>query len=120
MDSCTLQDMLYMTVSDVKTTDDEVIFTMDEGSRFKFFHVQDCCEDVGVSGIEGDLQSLVGAQITGVAENVTTGDDYDSGSWTKTVYTFRTEKSEVKISWLGTSNGYYSEGVDLMKFARTI
>lgn len=59
----------------------------------------------------GDLQDLVGVQIT-QAECVTdsSGDD-DDGTNTWTFYKIGTPKGRVTVRWYGSSNGYYSESV---------
>ena len=99
-------------------------FTRDDGKVFEFYHERDCCEHVYIESIVGDLQDLVGAHIL-LAEEVTNAmdtwhnpDDRPSGadeSWTWTFYKFATLKGYVDVRWFGTSNGYYSEGVDLVE-----
>ena len=77
---------------------------------FKFYHEQDCCEDVRIEDIVGDLNDLVGVPILEAREDIRDGGaDYESATWT--FYNFRTIKGSVTIRWLGTSNGYYSESV---------
>jgi len=97
----------------------EIVFE-NERERFVFFHCQDCCESVTVEDIVGDLQDLVGTPIL-VAEEVDgeTPDDFAAcESYTWTFYKFATFKGWVDIRWLGESNGYYSESVDLMYEAK--
>lgn len=93
---------------------DEIHFTTSEGETFKMFHTQDCCETVTIEDIEGDLQSLVGNPIL-VAEESSNEDPQavESGTWT--FYKLATINGHVDIRWYGSSNGYYSEGVDFVK-----
>ncbi len=96
---------------------DEMLFETAQGERFMFAHQQDCCETVRINDIVGDLQDLVGEPLL-VAEEVqgeTPVDfverDHESVTWT--FYKFATRKGYVDVRWLGESNGYYSESVDL-------
>ena len=95
----------------------DLLFETANGERFMFSHQQDCCERVDINDIVGDLQDLVGEPLL-VAEQVSgeTPVDFDEGdheSVTWTFYKFATRKGYVDVRWLGESNGYYSEGVDL-------
>ena len=93
----------------------ELLFVTAEGERFMFAHQQDCCESVDINDIVGDLQDLVGTPLL-VAEEVsgaTEPDEEHYESYTYTFYKFATRKGYVDVRWLGESNGYYSEGVDL-------
>jgi hypothetical protein len=95
----------------------EMTFETAQGERFMFAHQQDCCESVDINDIVGDLQDLVGSPLL-VAEEVQgeTPVDFEEGyheSVTWTFYKFATRKGYVDVRWLGESNGYYSESVDL-------
>ena len=95
----------------------EMLFETANGERFMFSHQQDCCERVDINDIVGDLEDLVGEPLL-LAQEVqgeTPVDfnerEYESVTWT--FYKFATRKGYVDVRWLGESNGYYSEGVDL-------
>jgi len=95
----------------------EMLFETANGERFMFAHSQDCCESVDINDIVGDLQDLCGSPLL-VAEEVQgeTPVDFEEGyheSVTWTFYKFATRKGYVDVRWLGESNGYYSESVDL-------
>ena len=93
----------------------ELLFETASGERFMFAHQQDCCESVDINDIVGDLQDLVGEPLL-VAEEVkgaTEPDEEHYESYTYTFYKFATRKGYVDVRWLGESNGYYSESVEL-------
>ena len=95
----------------------DLLFETANGERFMFSHQQDCCERVDINDIVGDLEDLVGEPLL-LAEQVEgeTPVDFDEGdheSVTWTFYKFATRKGYVDVRWLGESNGYYSESVDL-------
>ncbi len=97
--------------------DGEMTFETAQGERFMFAHQQDCCESVSIEDVCGYLQDLVGEPLL-VAEEVQgeTPVEFDEGdheSVTWTFYKFATRKGYVDVRWLGESNGYYSESVDL-------
>lgn len=94
---------------------DEIVF---EGPvSFRMYHSQDCCETVELEEVIGDLSDLVGSPII-EAECVTNCEDNapeyaDSFTWT--FYKLGTRKGHVTLRWLGQSNGYYSEAVDVIR-----
>ena len=111
-------DLLGRTLSGVeKPNDAELVFTLDTGEKYKLFHEQDCCEDVFIEDIVGDLADLVGWPIL-MAEEITqdtnpegvSKEDQESFTWT--FYKLATVRGYVTIRWYGESNGYYSESVD--------
>lgn len=106
--------LLGETLSDVIAVNDEMTFNLVNGKRYKLYHEQDCCEDVHIEDITGDLNDLIGSPLL-MAEKVTNSDspisEYDE-SYTWTFYKFATINGYVTIRWYGTSNGYYSESVD--------
>ena len=42
----------------VEQEDDTIVFTLDNGDKFKLEHHQDCCESVYIESIIGDLLDL--------------------------------------------------------------
>lgn len=84
------------------------------------YHEQDCCEDVLVDDIVGDLDDIKNTEILS-AEVVTQNPKNikghipkdDSETWT--FYHIRSIKGTVSIKWWGSSNGYYSEDVKIIQ-----
>jgi hypothetical protein len=96
---------------------DELRFYLTNDHYVRMYHQQDCCEYVSIEDIVGDLDDLVGTPLLVVEERVSRNEDgteeqyCDSYTWT--YYSFRTIKGSVDIRWYGSSNGYYSESVDI-------
>lgn len=95
-----------------KVGDGEIFFTTQKGRKFRLYHDQDCCEDVRVDDICGELNDLTDAKILMAFEDTHEGEGRYGDSSTWTFYNIATSKGHVTIKWLGSSNGYYSERVD--------
>jgi len=96
---------------------DRIVFETPD-SKFGMSHWQDCCENVDIEDIIGDLNDLVGNPIL-EAEEVSSGDDPPRGnpdSYTWTFYKIGTIHGSVTIRWYGESNGWYSERVSFYKY----
>lgn len=109
-------------VSIVKNEDDtEIVFETSDGDRYLMYHDQDCCEDVYVESICGDIEDILNSPVLVAEEVVSENIDpdgvsensvkYREDNFTWTFYKIDTAKGGVTIRWYGTSNGYYSEGV---------
>lgn len=119
-----IDDMVGKTFTSVVSTGDELKFINDE-EIYVFYHSQDCCEQVSIEDICGDLSDLENTPIL-MAEEVDSdamrtfkilSDEYDE-SFTYTFYKFATIKGYVDVRWYGSSNGYYSESVDLKRLVK--
>lgn len=113
-----VSELVGKTLTEIKNEDNiEIIFTCDNGEKYKMFHSQDCCESVSVDDIVGDLNDLLNTPIIKAEEVSNSEDPKDNRdhSWTWTFYHLSTIKGHVTIKWYGESNGYYSETVDFVK-----
>jgi hypothetical protein len=115
-----IEELIGKTVVNItRGEEDSLEFETDDGYIFKMYHEQDCCEHVFIDDINGDLEDLMDSPITEASERTShegEGEEngYDSCTWT--FYHIATIKGWVTIKWFGTSNGYYSESVSVIKY----
>lgn len=100
--------------------DEEILFEAVDGRKWKLWHEQDCCENVSLEDVVGELSDLVGKPILRADEDSNDGgpEGWDKpeyiDSYTWTFYNFATIKGHVTLRWFGESNGCYSERVDFI------
>ena len=106
-----------LTNIEINEEEDEITFTDSEGVKYLMYHEQDCCEEVNIEDICGDINNLLNTPIVLAEEVINTGEVEDSSDYscTWTFYKLATIKGYVTIRWYGVSNGYYSETVDMIK-----
>lgn len=107
-----LRGLTLAAVDGVEQYSEEMALTTETGRRFVFWHEQDCCENVRIEQVDGDPRDLLGSPLL-MAEEATESKEERGESSTWTFYKFATAKGYVTVRWLGTSNGYYGEGVSL-------
>ena len=117
-----MQDLIGKVITKVEKIDEEELLLYTDDYVYRMYHDQDCCEDVHIDDINGDLSSLVDTPVL-FAEEVSSNvevpaDEYDPDSITWTFYKLATKYGWVDIRWVGESNGYYSEEVNLIKYDR--
>lgn len=93
------------------------VFKTVSGRTIRMLHYQDCCEEVTIEDIAGEVSDLIGSEIL-LAEEVSQDPpkverSYEPGSETWTFYKLATTKGYVTIRWYGSSNGFYSEEVTI-------
>src|SRR5437868_1444794 len=72
-------DLIGKTLTAVVNHSDETIsFETSDGDSFQLYHCQDCCEQVSVESITGDLEDLIGTPILVAEERTDTNDPSDA------------------------------------------
>lgn len=96
---------------------DEVLYFVTNGGIFKMYHEGDCCESVTLEDVVGDPRDLKGALIVTAEVALSSEEEghasYESCTWS--FYKIATPQGDLTIRWFGTSNGYYSETVDIVR-----
>lgn len=119
-----ITDLIGKIITDIKYTDKEILFQIYDFEEnyiyYKFYHQQDCCEDVWLDDIIGDLSDLIDTPVLKAIKKTSSeliipkkGGLDESNTWT--FYTLATIKGYVDLRFIGTSNGYYSEEIDIVK-----
>ena len=96
----------------VNSNNEELLLDFTDGSSCRFYHYQDCCENVYIKKSD-DLSLLKGATLTAITKEIdaSEADSYDSSTLTKITFNHK-----CVVTWLGESNGYYDENVDFQFF----
>jgi hypothetical protein len=96
---------------------DDIMITTEDGTKYHFYHEQDCCESVRIYDWKGDYNDLVGKELLYIEDD---NDDFTGKEtvdpwdcYTCTNIKFVTNENTVVSRWIGESNGYYSESVDI-------
>lgn len=124
--SVEINDLVGKKIIDVVYSDNEMLIKCVDNNKqvyYSFYHSQDCCESVWLDDIIGDISDLIGSEVLKAEEKTSHDGDspkknnnYVDDSTTWTFYTIATIKGYVDFRWFGTSNGYYSESVDITKY----
>jgi len=86
--------------------------------KYYLYHEQDCCENVRLVDVIGDVDNILNEEIIFAEEDGGANDpdwysdNYnDSHTWTK--FVLATKNANVEFWFLGESNGYYSEHISI-------
>ena len=121
VDFSELKGKTIISIEGLEIDSEKVIFNCSDGSQYTMLHEQDCCEDVRILDVCGDISDLLNSEIlltkekTGDEEKLVKSYEYKDQSHCWTFYTLATIKGYVDIRWLGESNGYYSEEVSIFR-----
>jgi hypothetical protein len=89
----------------------EVLFIFDDETYMRMYHQQNCCESVWLEDVTGDWADMEG-MVLDAYEDITCPAQ-ERNSATHTFYRIQTNKGVLTMRWIGESNGYYSEEVDI-------
>jgi hypothetical protein len=103
---------------DIDEDNNQILLTTKSGKRIMIYHGQDCCENVRIVDTIGNWNNLIGKVIIDTDEEIINSSDKDGyDSRTETNLTFKVDSDTVISKWIGESNGYYSENVDIQEFS---
>lgn len=108
-----------LTYIDTDEKNDEIMLTTASGRKIKIYHDQDCCETVWIEDTQGNWHELIGKVIVEASKDEKQ-DECDYGSRTETTLKFRVDDATVISRWIGESNGYYSESVDIEDMTKSV
>lgn len=108
-------------VTHIDESGDEIMITVEDGTKYHLYHSQSCCENVEIyDSVNGELHELAGKKLMliehdekDIPDDVNIG-YYNSATWTE--ISFTTNEKTIISRWFGESNGYYSESVDIEEF----
>lgn len=107
-----IQQLQGQTLTNVERIGDRELKFYTNDKVIRMYHPQECCEDVSIEDLVGDLDDLVGNPILRAEERTKDGTNgWGDERWT--FYEIATIKGSVTIRWYGSSNGYYGISVNI-------
>ena len=114
-----LSELVGKTIVKLEQVNDwrELRFFCSDGTVYALHHFQDCCENVYLEDVNGELSWLLDTPVLMADEaQGETGMEEEYGTeYRWTFYRFATRKGYVDLRFLGLSNGYYSERMDFIR-----
>lgn len=116
MDISEITGKTLVDVQGLKKNSKEAVFTFSDGTRYRMYHMDECCEFVSIEDVCGDPEDLIGYisfaySTTNCECNIPMEGRFVDEKQLWTFYTIQGPLGAVVIRWYGTSNGYYSVGV---------
>lgn len=109
------EDLKGKIIVHIDVTEYDITFHLADGSHCMLTHRQECCEQVYIESIVGDLTDLIDQPIL-VAEkshsDLPQPEGHAEDCYVWTFYKLDAIKGGVTIRFYGESNGYYSTDVD--------
>lgn len=107
---------------DVDEGNYEILITTVSGDTIMIYHDQKCCETVSIESTEGDWYALKGKVVVETVHEesqaeVPPGLGSNLDSCTRSTLKLRVDDATVISRWIGVSNGFYSESVDIAEIA---
>lgn len=116
-----IEDLVGEVLTHIDTDDSQsILLTTQSGRQILIEHQQDCCESVHIVDTKGNWRELIGKPILWAThKEEAPDDDIDyCESATQTKITFKVDDATVISRWIGESNGYYSESVDIEEITK--
>lgn len=104
-------ELVGKTLTKIEVLDERIVLTGNDGNVYASYHMQDCCESVGIEAVIGEPDSVLNSPILeAVEESGQFGEPPQyPDSWTRTTQKIRTANGVVVFSWMGESNGWHGE-----------
>lgn len=113
MSELVIEDMINKIPVKIDMGNEILIFKFEDGSCYVFNHMQDCCETVQITDINGSLASLIGKPLLAAYSSSSIEEEGVEGIYIEwTFFHFRNVDESVTVKWEGESNGYYSVDVE--------
>lgn len=114
-DSKFINDYSYFVSND----QDAIYFELENDTLVIFKHNRECCEEVNIKDIVGNLRDLIGEPLLEAEVVINENEGTRSDRQQNTFFKFTTCKANVNVSWFGTDNGYYSTTVSMRQVERS-
>ena len=116
VDFSILKGKTIIEIISMRAQEDEIIFKCSDGTSYKMYHDQQCCENVWLEDVVGEVDNLLDTPILN-AELTVDSQKIECGWQTYSYYHLATIKGYVDLRWCGESNGCYSEEVDFIDWS---